>query len=189
MGVHLLSALPAGNLIYVQMFVVREVHTNLFLYRCIYYQGVQSRDFQPTLHKTAQSCAWQQKALWRSWPKSLHKFPYASPYPSSKCLYTGAHISASTHVIAEPEEGAGIGWGPSLGARVKCKHLTSQCKHLISHMGEGETGSQYRAKELSLCCHRRWDLTPPPATCGIDPLVLNPRWCTEDCSQRGTLFI
>lgn len=32
MGVHLLSALPAGNLIYVQMFVVREVHANLFTY-------------------------------------------------------------------------------------------------------------------------------------------------------------
>lgn len=32
MGVHLLSALPAGNLIYVQTFVVHEVHANLFVY-------------------------------------------------------------------------------------------------------------------------------------------------------------
>lgn len=144
---HLLSALPVGNLIYVQMFVVHEVHADLYIYICFYYQGMQSRDFQPTLHKTAQSCAWQQKALWRSWPKPLHKFRYASPYLSSKCLYVGAHISASSHVIAEPEKGAGIGWGPSLGAWAKCKHLTS-------HMGEGETVSQHRPKSY------RYAITP-----------------------------
>ena len=32
MGVHLLSALPAGNLIDVQMLVIHEVHANLFIY-------------------------------------------------------------------------------------------------------------------------------------------------------------
>lgn len=32
MGVHLLNALPAGSLIYVQLFVVHEVHANLFIY-------------------------------------------------------------------------------------------------------------------------------------------------------------
>lgn len=36
MGVYLLSALPAGSLIYVEMFVVHEVHTNLFIYTYIY---------------------------------------------------------------------------------------------------------------------------------------------------------
>lgn len=98
--------------------------TQIYLYICIYYQGMQSRDFQPTLYKTTQSCAWQQKALWRSWPKPLYKFPYASPSPSSRCPYVGAHISTSAHFITEPEEWAGLGWGPSQGAWTKCKHLT-----------------------------------------------------------------
>ena len=97
---------------------------------------MQSRETQPTLHKTAQSCAWQQKALWRSRCKPFYKFPYISPCPWSKCLYIGAHISASTHVITEPEEGAHMGRSKS---GVKCKHLTS-------HTREGGTTSQHRPK-------------------------------------------
>lgn len=134
---------------------------------------MQSRAFQPAPRRRAQSCAWQQKALWRSWLGTLFKFPFASSYLSNKRLHIGAHISASTHITAEPEAGAGTGWGPSLEARVKRKHLTSR-------MGQEETMSQHRAK--SYCCC--WDLTPLPATPCIDPL-----WCPEGSSQRGELLI
>lgn len=52
MGVRLLSASPAGNLISVQMFAVHEVHADLFLYMYLLSRHAKHRLF--SLHYTKQ---------------------------------------------------------------------------------------------------------------------------------------
>lgn len=160
------------------MFAVHEVHANLFLCMYLLSSYAQHRLFQPTLHKTAQSSAWQQKSFVEVLTQTLYKSPYTSPTPSNKCLDVDAHISVSTCWISEPREGVGTVWGPSLGAWVKCKHLTS-------HTGEGKGRPCPSAELGAQSCHCPWDLTLQPALTppGLThPEALNAAPREESCS-------
>lgn len=106
MGVYLLSALPVSNLIYVKMFVVDEVHANLFIYMCLLSRHAKQR-FSAYTPKNSSKLCLAAKNLVEVLTQSLYKFPYTNPYLSSKCLYIGANIHASAHVITETEGGAG----------------------------------------------------------------------------------
>lgn len=66
MGVHLLSALPVGNLICVQMFAVHEVQANLFLYMYLSSRHAKHRLFSLHYTKQLKAVPGSKKALWRS---------------------------------------------------------------------------------------------------------------------------
>lgn len=56
MGVHLLSALPVGNLIYVQMFVVHEVHADLYIYMFLLSRHAKQRFSTYTTQNSSKLC-------------------------------------------------------------------------------------------------------------------------------------
>lgn len=134
--------------------------TSIFMYVFII-KACTAQSFQSTLHKTAQSCAWQQNSFVEALTQDIVSVTPHKPKPEHECLDVDAHISVSTCWIREPGEGAGAGWAPSLGAQVRCKHLSS-------HTEGGRAMSQHRAWSY----HCPWALAPQPAS--IPPGLTHP---------------